>query len=74
MTITSRRVIGIALALIVVGALVVGVYAFRDRLRSREADHAAMTTASSGSPPAGGTGGASATVSRGDVSIDPQRQ
>ena len=74
MTITSRRVIGIALALIVVGALVVGVYAFRDRLRSRDADHAAMTTASSGSPPAGGTGGASATVARGDVSIDSQRQ
>jgi RND family efflux transporter MFP subunit len=75
MTITTRLATGIALALTVVAALVIGVYAFRDRLRSRDAgNHAAMGAASGAAPPAAGAGGASATVLRGEVSIDPQRQ
>ena len=74
MAFRRRRAIGIAVGVIVV-ALVVGVYAFRDRLRPREDGHAAMSTPTApptqpdhAAPPKTGT------VARGDVSIDPQRQ
>ena len=75
MAITTRRVIGIAVGSIAVGAVVVAGYAIRDRLGSQMADRTAMSPApaqpvveandSSGSP---------GTVPRGEVSIDSQRQ
>jgi len=74
MAFRRRRAIGIAVGVILV-ALVVGVYAFRDRLRPREDGHAAMSTPTApptqpddAAPPKTGT------VARGDVSIDPRRQ
>jgi RND family efflux transporter MFP subunit len=72
MTITTR-VIGIAIALMVVAALVVGIYTFRDRLRSKDGDHA-MSLEPSGAAPAGGASGVSGAMARGEVSIDPHRQ
>jgi RND family efflux transporter MFP subunit len=75
MAFRSRRAIGIAVGVIVVAALVVGVYAFRDRLRPREDGHAAMSSPTA--PPSQPDHTAppkTETVARGDVSIDPQRQ
>ena len=72
MAFTTRRVIGIAVGLIAIVAVVV-VYAFRDRLRSQMDDHTAMSPA----PAAAATNGSPSSpgaVARGEVSIDPQRQ
>ena len=76
MAFTPHRLLGIGVGLALVIALVVGVYAFRDRLRPQGADHSAM-----GQSPAlpthgddGGHAGSAGAVTRGDVTIDPQRQ
>ena len=72
---TGRRLIGIALGVLVVAALVVGVYAFRDRLRLPQEDHAAMNHATAPTSPHGdGAPASSGTVARGDVTVDPHRQ
>ena len=70
MALAGRRSIGIALGVIVVAALVVGVFAFRARLRPPPEDNGA--SAAPGQPTEPGAGGA--VVARGDVTIDPQRQ
>ena len=74
MAITNRRVLGIALALIGVAVLAVVAFAFRDRLRTSEADRAAMSAMPTAPAPTTEASGSSASVTRGDVSIDPQRQ
>jgi RND family efflux transporter MFP subunit len=73
---TTRRVIGIAVGLIAVAAVVVGVYAFRDRFGSQTADHTTMSPAPApqGTTATNGSATSPGDVTRGAVSIDPQRQ
>ena len=74
MPFTQRRLLGVSAGVVIVIALVVGVYAFRDRLRPQGADRSAM--GQSQAPPEHGSDGehARSAVTRGDVTIDPQRQ
>jgi len=68
MTLTRPRLIAIALTgVIVAAAIVLGVYAFRDRLRP-------TPEAGAASQPDLTAGGSAAVVPRAEVSIDPQRQ
>lgn len=76
MAIRTRRLLGVVLGFIVAAAVVVAAYAFRDRLKPRLADHETMTgTPASTLPPLQqAPASSSATVPRGGVTIDPQRQ
>jgi RND family efflux transporter MFP subunit len=75
MAFTTRRAIGIAIGVIVLAILIVGAYAFRDRLRPGEGGHDTMAM-QSGAPatPAPVAAASPDVVARGDVSIDSQRQ
>ncbi|MGH9258061.1 MAG: efflux RND transporter periplasmic adaptor subunit [Vicinamibacterales bacterium] len=73
---TTRRVIGIAVGVTAIVAVVVSLYALRDRLGAQIADHTAMSPAPA--QPAAAVTNASPSspgaVARGEVSLDPQRQ
>jgi membrane fusion protein, copper/silver efflux system len=68
----TRRAIGIGAVIVILGALAVGVLAFRDRLWPRD-EHGAIShnAAAATTPPAAAPAGI---VPRGDVTIEPQRQ
>src|SRR3989442_7634537 len=70
---TIRRRVGVVLGLVAAAAVVVAAYAFRDRLRLPHDDRATVSGAPS-APPQQAAGETTPAVTRGDVSIDPQRQ
>lgn len=73
MAFTTRRLIGLVLGAIVVVAVAVGTYAFRDQLWPADEGHAS-TSAAPAPPPTTDPGTAAPAVARGEVTIDPQRQ
>src|SRR5688500_451160 len=70
----NRRSAAWLLGTVVIVALLVGVYAFRDRLRPNSREHAAVKTEAPPAAEGGNVASSPLDVARGDVFIDPQRQ